>query len=42
MRELYPDIVPVPFEEYAKKFYSLEDPSTEVYYRDPRIASTLD
>ncbi len=31
VRELYPDLVPLSFEEYAKKFYSLEDPGTEVY-----------
>ncbi|KAI0800644.1 NAD(P)-binding protein [Fomes fomentarius] len=31
VRELYPEIVPLSFEEYAKKFYSLEDAGTEVY-----------
>ncbi|KAI1782257.1 NAD(P)-binding protein [Ganoderma leucocontextum] len=25
-RGLYPDIVPLPFEEYAKQFYAMEDP----------------
>ncbi len=25
-RELYPDIAPLPFEEYAKRFYAMEEP----------------
>lgn len=30
-RELYPDIVPASFEEFAKEFYAAEEPAT--YYK---------
>lgn len=31
VRELYPDIVPLSLKEYAKSFYSVDDPGTLIY-----------
>ncbi|KAI0756723.1 NAD-P-binding protein [Daedaleopsis nitida] len=31
VRELYPDIAPLPFKEYAKSFYSFDDPGALIY-----------
>lgn len=31
VRELYPDIAPLSFKEYAKSFYSVEDPGASIY-----------